>query len=141
MAEIDRNQRLNEAESAHTSVVAVGIVMAVVGWAGLVWVVLNTVPTVQYRWLGFGLLHLAISGTALPFVRVLNVRFSQDEGLYIKPGTLVRQAMWCGLLGAAAFWLAIPRLFSPALLVVLTITLTVIEVLLRIRENTTYRGE
>ncbi|MGF1506369.1 MAG: hypothetical protein ACFB51_14740, partial [Anaerolineae bacterium] len=56
-------------------------------------------------------------------------------GAYVPSGTLIRQAMWFGVLGSAAAWLAIPRLFSLPMIVVVAVGLAVIEGLLRLRET------
>lgn len=122
-------------EATHTSVVMAGILLAVGGWSGLVWLVSNTLPTVPNRWAFYALLHVALTGTALPFVRYLNKRFARERGLFIRPGMLVRQATWVGLFGTACAWLRIPRLLSIPLTILLVLALFAIEALLRLRER------
>src|SRR5690606_21110406 len=86
-------------EAEHASVAVAGAILAVGGWSGLLWVVLNTLPTVPNRWSFYALLFAALAGTALPFIRLLHRRFSREGGLHISPGVMVRQALWVGLFG------------------------------------------
>ena len=122
-------------EAAHASVVMAGVLLAVGGWSGLAWLVTNKLPTVPNRWSFYALLHVALTGTALPFVRYLNKRFARGGGLFIRPGILVRQATWVGLFGTTCAWLRIPRLLSIPLTILLALALIVIEGLLRLRER------
>ena len=122
-------------EATHASVVIAGMILAIGGWSGLIWLVFNVYPTVPNRWAFYSLLQIALSGTALPFVRFLNTRFGKWNGLYVTPGVLVRQATWVGLFGTACAWLRIPRLLSPAMVILLVIALVMIEFLLRLRDR------
>jgi cobalamin synthase len=128
-------------EAAHISVVVAGAVLAVGGWSGLLWLVTNALPTVPNRWAFYALLQVAVTGTALPFVRLLHQRFSRQGGLFIRVGVLVRQATWVGLFVTTCVWLRIPRLLSVPLAVVVALGLAVIEVLLRLRERTQWRPD
>jgi hypothetical protein len=122
-------------EATHASVVVAGVVLAVGGWSGLAWVVTNTLPTVPNRWAFYALLQIALTGTALPFVRFLTRRFARGRGLFVPPGVLVRQATWVGLFGTTCAWLRIPRLLSIPLVILLALALIAIEFLLRMRER------
>lgn len=130
-----RATRREFVEATHTSVVVAGVLLAVGGWSGLVWLVANTLPTVPNRWAFYALLQIALTGTALPFVRFLNRRFARSRGLFIPPGVLVRQATWVGLYGTICAWLRIPRLLSIPLAVLLALAFVMIEFLLRLRER------
>lgn len=130
-----RSSRREFVEATHTSVVIAGVVLAVGGWSGLIWVITNALPTVPNRWAFYALLQIALTGMALPFVRFLNKRFAQGGGLYITPGVMVRQATWVGLFGTTCAWLRIPRLLSAPLIGLLALALIAIEFLLRLREN------
>ena len=63
-------------EPRYLSVLAAGGALAAIGWAGMFWVVLNTLPTIPNRWLFFAFVQLGLTGTALPFVRYLHQRFA-----------------------------------------------------------------
>lgn len=128
-------------EATHVSVVVAGVLLAVGGWAGLIWLITHQLPTVPNRWAFYALLQVALTGTALPFVRVLHQRFSRNHALYVKPGVMVRQAIWIGLFGTACAWLRIPRLLSVPLAVVLMLAFIVMETLLRLRERAEWRPE
>jgi len=128
-------------EAEHASVAVAGAILAVGGWSGLLWVVLNTLPTVPNRWSFYALLFAALAGTALPFIRLLHRRFSREGGLHIPPGVMVRQALWVGLFGTVCAWLRIPRLLSPPLAVGMAFAFIAIEFLLRLRERTQWRPD
>ncbi|HEC23346.1 MAG TPA: hypothetical protein ENI95_10575 [Chloroflexi bacterium] len=136
-----RTPRREYVEATHTSVVVAGILVAVGGWSGLIWLLSNTLPTVPNRWVFYALLQIALTGTALPFVRFLNQRFSRERGLFLRPGVLVRQATWVGLFGTTCAWLRIPRLLSVPLAIVIALALIAIEALLRLRERAAWRPE
>jgi hypothetical protein len=57
------------------SYIPAALILALVGWGGLVYLWLFTVPTVGPRWLFFFLSVLALTGTVLPVVAFLNKRF------------------------------------------------------------------
>jgi hypothetical protein len=63
--------------SDHVGVLFSALVMMATGWGGLVIVVANTRPHIGAElWVFFLLLHIAVTGTVLPVVRYLNVRFT-----------------------------------------------------------------
>jgi len=128
-------------EATHTSVAIAGVILAVGGWSGLIWLVTHTLPTVPNRWAFYALLQIAVTGTALPLVRLLHQRFSRREGMFIGPAVLVRQATWVGLFVTTCVWLRIPRLLSMPLALVIAFALVVVEALLRLRERTQWRPE
>jgi len=109
------------------------ILMAIVGWGGLWLLITTTLPTAFPRWLFFVFLYLAVTGTVLPFVRFLNLRFAR-QGSLPSSGVILRQSVWVGLFVAACAWLQIPRVLNPVIAVFLAISLVVIEVFLRVRE-------
>jgi hypothetical protein len=131
----------DSAETAHTSAVVAGVIMAVGGWSGLIWLLANALPTVPNRWAMYALLQIALTGTAIPFVRFLHQRFSRGGGLFVPPGVLVRQATWVGLFGTTCAWLRIPRLLSIPTALVIALALVIIESLLRLRERTQWRPQ
>lgn len=127
--------RADTLNAAQISAVVAGVVLAVGGWSGLFWLIGNQLPTVPNRWVFYALLHIALTGTALPFVRLLHRRFTRDHGLSLTATTLIRQATWVGIFGTACAWLRIPRLLSLPLAIILIIALIVVESLLRLRER------
>jgi hypothetical protein len=126
---------------AQISAVSAGVFLAVGGWSGLIWLLGHVLPTVPNRWAFYGLVHVALTGTALPFVHLLHRRFSRDHAFTLEPSVLVRQANWVGLFGASCIWLRIPRLLSLPMAIVLMIALIIVESLLRLRERMQWRPE
>jgi hypothetical protein len=116
----------------HIGVIIAALVMMVGGWLGLYTLVTTTLPRVGQRWLFFVLLHIAVTGTVLPFVRLLNVRFSRGEAP--PGGVIVRQSVWIGLFVVTCAWLQIPRVLNPPIAFFVALVFVVIEVFLRSRE-------
>jgi hypothetical protein len=118
-------------------------IMALVGWAGLFYLLFvadltpagnpsRPVPGAFPIWLFFVLLLLALTGTAVPFVRYLNRRFGSA---LVPPPVLLRQSLWIGFFGAASAWLLKSRILSLATVLLLGAGLGGIEWFLRMRER------
>jgi hypothetical protein len=105
------------------------------GWAGLYWLVTTRLPRIGGElWAFFALLTIAVTGTVLPFVRYLNLRFTP---IYAEPpsgGVLVRQSIWIALFVVTCAWLQILRTLSLPIALFLGLVLVVIEVFVRSRE-------
>ena len=111
------------------------LVMIVAGWVGLYELVIHTLPLAFPRWLFFILLFLAVTGTALPFVRYLNLRFTPAPYPVAPSGVILRQSIWFGLFAVVCAWLQIPRVLSWPVAFFLALSFVVIEVYLRLRER------
>jgi hypothetical protein len=115
------------------------IILAIIGWGGLIYVFVFTLPTVGPRWLFFFLSVLAVTGTALPVVAYLNRRFPS-----IPPTTasvVLRQALWVGIYFPTLAWLQIGRVLTPAMALLLLLGFILIEWLLRLRERSQWKPE
>ncbi len=114
------------------------IFLFIIGWGGLVALVVTTLPTVGPRWLFFFLCVLAVTGTMLPFMAFLNRRFPSTP-----PPTamvVVRQAIWFAVYISTLAWLQMGRVLNPALAVLLAIGLGLIEFLLRLSEKSQWKS-
>lgn len=118
----------------HAGLMLAAALMAVTGWIGLWLLVTTALPTAFPRWLFFVCLYLAVTGTVLPFVRFLNLRFSR-AGAPPASSVILRQSVWVGLFVVACAWLQIPRVLNPVIALFLAISLLVIEIFLRVREQ------
>ncbi len=107
-------------------------VLALGGWGGLVYLVLNTLPSAGPRWLFFVVVLMALTGTAAPFVRFLNRRFAQGP---VPPSVLLRQSLWVAFFGATCAWLQIGRTLNLSTALLLAAGLAGIEWFLRMRER------
>jgi hypothetical protein len=125
----------------HVGVLVAGVLMMVGGWAGIYQLVTTTLPRVGQRWLFFLLLQLAVTGTVLPFVRYLNVRFTPVDVDLPPGGVLVRQSIWIGLFAMLCAWLQMPRVLNLPIAFFLGLVFVVIEVFLRSREIRNERTE
>lgn len=124
----------NKIPSDHIGVLVAALVMIIGGWGGLYTLVTTSLPRVGQRWLFFVLLHIAVTGTVLPFVRYLNVRFTPMDAPLPPGGVLVRQSVWVGLFVVTCAWLQIPRVLNPPIAFFIALVFVVIEVFLRSRE-------
>jgi hypothetical protein len=106
-------------------------VMAGVGWVLLYQIVINAPPLALYRWLFFICLYLAVTGTVLPFVWLLNRRF----GGTVMGSTMLREGMWIGLYAVLISWFQMIRALNSAIAFFLALSFIVIEVFLRVRER------
>ncbi len=113
------------------------LVLLAVGWPGLFLLLSNTLPTVGPRWLFFFLLVLAATGTALPFVWLLNRRFAGDPAP--ASSVLLRQGLLGGLYAALCTWLQINRSLNLSLALLLAVGLFAIDWFLRLLERSSWR--
>jgi hypothetical protein len=119
----------------HAGIMAAAAIMAAAGWIGLWLLVTTTLPTAFPRWLFFVFLYLAVTGTVLPFVRFLNLRFTREDSPPPSGGVILRQSIWIGLFVVACAWLQIPRVLNPVIAFFLGLSLVVVEVFLHVREK------
>jgi len=120
----------------HIGALLAGLAMMLGGWLGLVYLILNSPPRIGAElWLFFVLIHLAITGTVLPIVRYLNVRFTPIHVEAPSGGIIVRQSVWIGLFVVINVWLQILRVLSAPIAFFLALVFVVLEVFLRSRET------
>lgn len=125
----------------HVGVLIAGVIFMLVGWLGLYQLITTTLPRVGQRWIFFLLLQIAVTGTVLPFVRYLNVRFTPITAELPPGGVIVRQSIWIGLFVVVCAWLQIPRVLNLPIAFLVALAFIVIEVFLRSREIRDERGD
>jgi hypothetical protein len=128
-------KRLPAANSISAYLLA-ALLLAVIGWGGLFAVLLYTHPSGGTRWLFFFTLVLAVTGTLLPVIAFLNLRFSTIPPA---PVIIIRQSLWFGVYAATLAWLQIGRVLSPMIALLLALGLIIIEWLLRLRERSQWK--
>jgi len=122
----------------HVGVLLASLIMMGIGWGGLYLLITLTKPRIGAElWSFFLLLHIAVTGTVLPLVRLINVRFTPVEELPPPGGVLVRQSVWFGLYVVICAWLKILRVLSLPIALFLPVVFIVVEVFLRLRESNT----
>ncbi|MDR3574856.1 MAG: hypothetical protein P4L50_13415 [Anaerolineaceae bacterium] len=119
------------------SIFITSLILALIGWSGLGYLMFNTLPTLGPRWLFFFLFMLALSGTALPLVYFLNLRFPSTPPA--NGPVLVRQAMWVGIYGDLIAWLMMGRVYNSARGLFLAVGFIIIEILLRMSEQSRWK--
>jgi hypothetical protein len=109
------------------------LLLACGSWLTLFYLVQNVLPHAGARWLFFVLLYMAVAGTSIPFLKLLNWRLHR-EGVSPPDWVSVRQGLWIGLYVTTCLWLQIPRVLNPPIAAVLAMSLMVIEAFIRFRE-------
>ena len=112
------------------------IVLAILGFGGLLIVIRATLPTLAPRWLFFFLGVIGLTGFSLPLIFFLNKRFPSDppvDGMVI-----LRQALWVGVFGSTAAWLQLGRVLTGGLALILAGVFVMIEFLLRLFERSSW---
>lgn len=123
----------------HIGLLVGAVLVAVVAWFGLFWLITTSLPRIGGElWLFFTLLMLAVSATAIPLVRYLNVRFTPIDAEVPPSGVIVRQSVWVGLFVVTCVWLQIPRALTLPLMFFIALIFVVVEVFLRSRERSLY---
>jgi len=119
------------------SYILTGLLFAFLGWGGLAFLVLFTLPTLGPRWLFFFFLMVALCGTSLPFIALLHRRFPTDPPA--GSGAILRQSIWVGVYGSLLAWLKLGRVLSVSLVFFLAIGFMIAETLIRMRERSHWK--
>ena len=120
---------------SYRGVLIAAVLMMLIGWIGLYALIMNTLPLAFPRWLFFILLFTAVTGTALPLVHFLNMRFTTEPYEVASSGIMLRQSIWFGLYAVTCAWLQIPRVLNWPIAFFLGLSFVVIELYLRLRER------
>ncbi|MFH1634792.1 MAG: hypothetical protein ABIG63_12420 [Chloroflexota bacterium] len=107
--------------------------LAVIGWFGLVYLIIETLPTLGPRWLFFFLSVLALTGTSLPVAAFLNRRFPTKPPA--SRAVVVRESALVGIYFATLTWLQLGRVLTLPLVLLLAAGLALTEWLIRLRER------
>ena len=111
------------------------ITLLLVGWGGVFFVIYFSLPYVWSRWGFFVLGFMALTGTALPIVYFLHLRFPEDPP--VGSNVIVRQSLWVGVYGATLAWLQLGRLVTLYVILGLAGGLVAAEYFIRVREKAT----
>ncbi|WP_299028514.1 hypothetical protein [uncultured Thermanaerothrix sp.] len=107
------------------------------GVGGLVLLITQTLPTLFPRWLFFFLGTLGVTGLVLPVVYFLNRRFSSPNPP--STGTILREALWAGILFDLLAWLQLERVLTLTLGMILCLGIFILEFSLRLIERAQWR--
>ncbi len=121
------------------SILTTGIILTVIGLAGLVIVIFFTLPMLGPRWLLFFLVTLLFSGLALPVVYYFNLRFPSRP--VASNTVLVREALWLGVYFDLILWLQFGKVLNFALAVFIFFGLAAIELLIRLAERNRFNAQ
>ena len=114
-------------------VLLAALVLMLVGWLGLAALVATTRPRIGGEiWLFFILLQIAVTGSAIPFFRLLDQYLAPSRP--ILTGVVVRRSVWLGILAVLCAWLMIPRYLTLPIACMLALLFLVLEIFLRNRE-------
>ena len=109
-----------------------------IGWGGIAALFYFSLPFVWPRWGFFVLVIMALSGSALPVVYFLHLRFPSDPPS--ESNVIVRQALWVGVYGATLAWLQLGRLVTLYVILGLAGSLIATEYFIRLREKANRRA-
>jgi hypothetical protein len=119
----------------HIGALVASVIIAAASWIGLLRLFTTSLPRIGGElWLFFTLLMLAVTCSALPIVRYLNVRFTPLDAEVPPSGVIVRQSVWVGLFVVTCAWLQIPRALTLPLAFFIALIFVVVEFFLRNRE-------
>ena len=123
------------ADGEQRGVLLAALLMFILGWGGLAHLVVTTRPRIGGElWLFFILLQIAVTGTAIPFVRLLSQRLARLDNPAPLTGLVVRRSVWIGIIVVTCAWLMIPRYLSLPIMLIVILLFVVIEAFLRNRE-------
>lgn len=125
----------NQMPADHMGVLLAALAMMLIGWGGLALLINTNPPRIGAElWSFFVLLHIAVTGTVLPFVRYFNVRFTRVAAPAPPGGVIVRQSVWIGLFAVICAWLQILRTLSVPVAFFVALVFIVLEAFLRTKE-------
>lgn len=123
------------ADGEQRGVLLASLLMFIVGWGGLAHLVVATRPRIGGElWLFFILMQIAVTGTAIPFVRLLSQRLARPGNPLPLTGLVVRRSVWIGIIVVTCAWLMIPRYLSLPIMLIVILLFVLIEAFLRNRE-------
>jgi hypothetical protein len=105
------------------------IALALIGWAGVVYLVNNVHPTRPGKAAFLVLWAIALTGTAWPVVLALHRRFRGEPSTW----TVWRQSAWFGIFGLLGAWLQMTRVLNVATAAILAGVFVVLEVIVSLR--------
>ncbi|MDO9085406.1 MAG: hypothetical protein Q7U53_04265 [Anaerolineaceae bacterium] len=119
------------------SIILTSVLIALIGWICLFFLIQYTQPFLGPRWLFFFLLTMAISGTVLPVVYFLNIRFPNDPPA--NTSVIIRQSVWFAIFFDLLAWLQLGRVLNSILIVVIALGIIAIENLIRLVERSRWQ--
>lgn len=117
----------------------ISLLLAIPGWGMLIYIVTQTAPELQNRWLFYAAVVITVTGSSFPIVAYLN--------RIIKPfgpanfETVIREGIMIGLYAAILLWLNKGQVLSFGLALILVIGITLVELLIRLRNRSTWHPE
>ena len=127
----------NQKPPSFLSFIPTTLFLLIIGWGGLVGLIITFPPDLFPRWLFFFLITIALCGTFLPIVYFFHRRFPSHP---VVEGTVIlREALWFGIYVSALAWLQIGKMLNPVLALCLAGVLLLIEGLLRMWERSRWK--
>lgn len=115
------------------------LILGGIGWLGLLFVFFYTLPTIGPRWLFFFFAVLALSGTTLPFIAYLHVRFPSKP--VVSSNVVLRQSILVGIYFPTIAWLQIGRVLTLGLAILLASGMIILELILKMREKSLWKPD
>ena len=105
----------------------------------LIYLVTKTVPELQNRWLFYAAIVITITGSSFPVVAYLNriIKIFGPANYEI----VIREGIMIGLYTAILLWLNKGQVLSFGLALILAVGLTLVELLIRLRNRSAWSPE
>ena len=113
------------------------ILLIIIGWGGLVYVLMYSLPFVWSRWAIFFFGIMGLTGIALPIVYFFHKKFPETPPA--ESNVIIRQAIWVGVYGATLAWLQLGRLVTMNIILGLAGGFVAAEYFIRLREKANRR--
>jgi hypothetical protein len=115
------------------SILPLSIILMVTGVLGLFILMQSSLPTIFPRWVFYFFIVLAATGAALPLALFLNIRFPSKPPIGMS--IILREGIWAGVYASLLAWLQLGRVLTSFLAGILAVVVILVEVLLRMWEN------
>ena len=124
----------------HIGALLIAVLLMAFGWLGIAEIVRGSVPTLRTVFQFLLLLFFAVSGTAMPFVFYLNVRFVPLARALPPSLVIVRQSAWVaffvvGCAGMQLLYVGAERALNLWSALLLALGLLLLEWRIRLREQ------
>jgi len=117
----------------------ISLILAIPGWILLIYLVTQTVPELQNRWFFYAAIVITVTGSSFPIVAYLNRIIKLIGPANFE--TVIREGIMIGLYAAIMLWLNKGQVLSVSLALILAVGLTLVEILIRLRNRSTWSPE
>jgi hypothetical protein len=119
------------------SVLPFSFLLAVPGWAVLIYLMTSTKPNLGNRWLFFAAVIFAAAGTSAPVIGLFNRILRPVAPAFFE--TIIRESLMVGVLAAVLLWLNKGQVLTIGLAIILGVGFFLVEFFMRLRSRAEWR--